>query len=77
MDELINFRKTLVQLKNFTSMPVQNDRDRAGIIRAFEYTFEQCWKALQKLAGKEGVEIGSPKKSIYLCFTESNDKSYR
>lgn len=64
MDELINFRKTLVQLKNFTSMPVQNDRDRAGIIQAFEYTFEQCWKALQKLAGKEGVEIGSPKKAF-------------
>lgn len=34
MDELVNFEKTPKQLKNFTALPIQNDRDKAGIIQA-------------------------------------------
>jgi nucleotidyltransferase substrate binding protein (TIGR01987 family) len=71
MDEMTNFRKTLQQLKNFASLPIVNDRDRAGIIQAFEFTFEQCWKALQKRAGAEGVEIGSPKKAFSFALQNS------
>lgn len=68
MDKSINFKKTLNQLKNFSSLPINNDRDKAGIIQAFEFTFEQCWKAIQKRAGSEGVEIGSPKKAFMFAF---------
>jgi nucleotidyltransferase substrate binding protein (TIGR01987 family) len=68
MDELTNFEKTLKQLKNFVALPIQNDRDKAGIIQAFEYTFEQCWKSIQKKAGHEGVQIGSPKKAFIFAF---------
>jgi nucleotidyltransferase substrate binding protein (TIGR01987 family) len=68
MDELVNFEKTLQQLKSFTALPIQNDRDKAGIIQAFEYTFEQCWKSLQKRAAHEGVQIGSPKKAFMFAF---------
>ena len=68
MDELINFEKTLKQLKSFVALPIQNDRDKAGIIQAFEYTFEQCWKSLQKKAGHEGVQIGSPKRAFMFAF---------
>ena len=64
MDELINFRKTLKQLISFAALPILNDRDKAGIIQAFEFTFEQCWKSIQKKAGKEGVEVASPKKAF-------------
>ncbi len=71
MNELVNFRKTLRQLQNFLALPVQNDRDRAGIIQAFEFTFEQCWKAIQKKAGHDGVEIASPKKAF--SFALSNN----
>jgi nucleotidyltransferase substrate binding protein (TIGR01987 family) len=71
MNDLLNFRKTLQQLKKFTSMPIQNDRDKAGVIQAFEFTFEQCWKAIQKRAGHEGVEVGSPKKAFMFAFQNS------
>lgn len=71
MDELANFEKTLRQLKSFVALPIQNDRDKAGIIQAFEYTFEQCWKAMQKKAGHEGVQIGSPKKAFMFAFQNS------
>jgi len=68
MDELANFEKTLKQLKSFVALPIQNDRDKAGIIQAFEYTFEQCWKSIQKKAGHDGVQIGSPKKAFMFAF---------
>ena len=71
MDDLLNFKKTLRQLKAFVSTPVANDRDRAGVIQAFEYTFEKCWKALPKRAGKEGIEIASPKKAFSFAFQNS------
>lgn len=61
MDKLTNFRLTLDELKKFVSMPIENDRDRAGIIQAFEFTYEQSWKAIQKIAGEQGASIGSPK----------------
>ncbi|NUM88488.1 MAG: nucleotidyltransferase substrate binding protein [Bdellovibrionales bacterium] len=36
----------------------------AAVIQAFEFTFEQCWKAIQKKAGQEGVTVASPKKAL-------------
>lgn len=56
-----NFRKTLEQLKAYTATPIEDDRDRSGVIQAFEFTFEQSWKAIQKIAGKQGVDVASPK----------------
>lgn len=60
-DDLLNFRNTLNELKKYVTTPIEDDRDRAGIIQAFEFTFEQSWKAIQKIAAKQGVEIGNPK----------------
>ena len=31
-----NFGKALAKLSEFTALPILNDRDRAGIIQAFE-----------------------------------------
>lgn len=58
---LTNFELTLKSLKDFVQEPISNERDKAGIIQAFEYTFEQCWKALQQEASTQGVTVGSPK----------------
>ncbi|MFN3455915.1 MAG: nucleotidyltransferase substrate binding protein [Pseudobdellovibrio sp.] len=56
-----NFKLTLAELNKFLKIPIQNDRDIAGIIQAFEFTFEQCWKSIQKISQDHGVEIASPK----------------
>ena len=45
-------------------MPIVNDRDRAGVIQAFEFTFEQCWKAFQRIAAAQGITAASPRQSL-------------
>jgi nucleotidyltransferase substrate binding protein (TIGR01987 family) len=64
MDKLINFKKTLGELKKYIALPIQNDRDIAGIIQAFEFTFEQSWKSIQKIAYEQSSEIGNPKSAF-------------
>jgi nucleotidyltransferase substrate binding protein (TIGR01987 family) len=59
-----NFGRALVKLREFTSMPVADDRDRAGIIQAFEFTFEQCWKAFQRTATAQGLTAASPRQAL-------------
>ena len=61
MNKLTNFENTLAELKNYLALPIQNSRDIAGIIQAFEFTFEQSWKAIQKIATIQGVDLGNPK----------------
>ncbi len=53
--------QALKQLNAYLLKPVEDDRDKAGIIQAFEFSFELTWKVLQKIAGKQGVQIASPK----------------
>lgn len=65
---LANFLAALNQLEKFTSMPVTNDRDKAGIIQAFEFTFELAWKTVQKAVEKQGLPAGSPKLAFKAAF---------
>lgn len=58
----------LQQLEEFLAEPVANSRDRAGIIQAFEFTFEATWKLLQKVAVTEGLQVASPKRAIAAAF---------
>lgn len=66
--ELENFRRTLAQLERFLQDPILNDRDRAGIIQSFEFTFEQSWKAIQKVGGRMGSPVGNPKQAYTLAI---------
>lgn len=59
-----NFEKALSQLEQFLSYKVEDNRDRAGVIQAFEFTFEQAWKAIQKHCSSEGVEVRSPRQAF-------------
>jgi nucleotidyltransferase substrate binding protein (TIGR01987 family) len=59
-----NFGKALAKLQEFAAMPIANDRDRAGIVQAFEFTFEQCWKTFQQAAARQGITVGSPRQSL-------------
>jgi nucleotidyltransferase substrate binding protein (TIGR01987 family) len=66
--ETENFQKTLTQLKTYLAEPIVDDRDRAGIIQAFEFTFEQSWKTIQKIAGRIGSQVGNPKQAYTLAI---------
>ena len=59
-----NFRKTLETLKKFVSEKIETDRDRAGVIQAFKFTFEQAWKSIQKVASSQGSQVANPKSSF-------------
>jgi nucleotidyltransferase substrate binding protein (TIGR01987 family) len=59
-----NFELAFNRLEAFVNQGVIDDLDRAGIIQAFEFTFEQAWKAVQKKAVEEGVPINSPKQAL-------------
>lgn len=59
-----NFGKALAKLREFAAAPVEDERDRAGIVHAFEFTFEQCWKAFQRVAADQGLVAASPRQSL-------------
>lgn len=59
-----NFHKALSKLESFVREPIVTERDRAGVIQAFEFTFEQCWKTFQKIAHREGIKSNSPRQSL-------------
>ena len=40
------------------------DRDKAGVIKAFEFCYELSWKLMKKVLFNLGVDIGSPKDSF-------------
>ena len=63
MDKLAieNFAKTFAKLKEFIALPIEDERDRAGVIQAFEFTYEQSWKSIQKLAARLGKNAAAPK----------------
>lgn len=61
----INFEAAAQKLAEFARLNDGSEIHRAGLIQAFKLTFEQCWKALQKIAGNQGVtDIASPKKAF-------------
>ncbi len=74
-----NFSAALDKLRQFCGDSKGTEIEQAGVIQAFEFTFEQCWKAIQKIAGSQGVMIASPKKAFEWAFQnswiESSDES--
>lgn len=44
-----------------------SDRDRAGAIQAFEFSYELAWKTIKRVLGKRGIEVMSPRD----CFREA------
>lgn len=59
-----NAEQALAQLQSFLSSPAETDREKAGVIQAFEFTFEACWKLFQNLARGEGLDAPTPKKAL-------------
>lgn len=67
-NSISNFETAYSKLEEYLALPIENDRDRAGIIKAFEFTFELAWKTFQKIAIDEGLEAGGPKSSLKQAF---------
>ena len=40
---------------------MQDDRDQAGAVQAFEFCYELAWKMMKRVLATQGVEVGSPK----------------
>jgi nucleotidyltransferase substrate binding protein (TIGR01987 family) len=59
-----NFGKAFTKLQEFSTLFDGSEIHMAAVIQAFELTFEQCWKSMQKQAGAEGINIASPKKAM-------------
>jgi nucleotidyltransferase substrate binding protein (TIGR01987 family) len=49
-----NFCKALDQLETFFQLSALNERERQGLIKAFEYCFELGWNTLRDLLLAEG-----------------------
>jgi nucleotidyltransferase substrate binding protein (TIGR01987 family) len=64
MKQLENFKNALTTLEEFLSQESRSDKEKAGVIQAFEFTFEQAWKFLQKKAMAAGLEANSPRAAL-------------
>jgi nucleotidyltransferase substrate binding protein (TIGR01987 family) len=61
---LENLERAHRQLCKFLSSPIEDERDRAGVVQAFEFTFELFWKTMQKLAAKQSLPAASPRAAL-------------
>ena len=59
-----NFSLALASLEEFVAEPVRTNRDKAGIIQAFEFTYELAWKTFQRLAQDDGLQVASPRQAF-------------
>ncbi len=46
---------------------MQDDRDKAGAVQAFEVCFELSWKTMKRVLQKRGLDVHSPRD----CFREA------
>ena len=61
---LRNLEHALGELESYAALPIVHNRDKAGLIQAFEFTFEIFWKTFQKLAPDAGLEAASPREAL-------------
>ena len=61
---LANLERGFSELESYLALPITHQRDKAGLIQGFEFTFELFWKAFQKLAPDAGLEASSPREAL-------------
>jgi len=59
-----NLERAMAELESYVAIPIVNRRDKAGLIQAFEFTFELFWKLFQKLAPEAGIDAASPREAL-------------
>ena len=74
MNEKINYKiqnlqKAFDKLEEFIKIKNPSEIERAGIIQAFEFTFELFWKFFKTKGEEEGIQyIASPKTAFKYAF---------
>ncbi|MGH1468879.1 MAG: HI0074 family nucleotidyltransferase substrate-binding subunit [Bdellovibrionales bacterium] len=64
-DKLDKFSLALKNLEEALSDPIKTNRDRAGIIQTFEFTYEMSWRLLRELLAQQGFEAPSSPRSVF------------
>ena len=59
-----NLTLAVHSLDQFLTEPVRTNRDKAGIIQAFEFTYELAWKTFQRLAQAERLQVATPRQAF-------------
>ena len=62
-----NLLKALTMLEKAVSTPPVEERDYAGIIQSFEFTYELTWKTLKAILDENGIAAPFPR----VVFEES------
>jgi hypothetical protein len=77
---LVNLDRAMAELESYAALPIVHRRDKAGLIQAFEFTFELFWRCFQKLAPDAGLDAASPREALaagvklhLIEIDESND----
>lgn len=63
--------KAFRKFELFYQEPILTERDKAGVIHAFEYTFELCWKTMKRILEEEGRSADSPKSVFRIAATNN------
>lgn len=66
-----NFEKALIAFRDFIATGELNIREKQGLIKSFEYTYELAWKVMKDYLQEEGINdiIGS-KSAIRNAFNQ-------
>jgi nucleotidyltransferase substrate binding protein (TIGR01987 family) len=67
---LANLERAFGEFVSYLVLPITHQRDKAGLIQGFEFTFELFWKTFQKLAPDAGLAASSPREALMagLCL---------
>lgn len=63
-----NFEKAFVFLDSALKSPNPNELEQAGIVKAYEFTFELAWKTLKDYMEENGVIAKFPREVIKEAF---------
>ena len=70
-----NFEKAFAALQKSISLPIENERDLAGIIKGFEIVYELSWTILKEVLRESGLEVSGPRDVIKAAWQNSVLKS--
>lgn len=65
---MLNLEKALQSLKKACAAPITEDRDKAGIIKNFEFVYELSGKSMKRKLEDEGQQTRSPREVIQKAF---------